>query len=177
LKSVPGSVVRPTSDRLRETLFNILSPQIEGKRLLDLCAGSGAIGIEALSRGAASVTFVESSRRAFQIICENLSHCGITEGVCVVNRDALTALKYFASRQIVFDLVYFDPPYESGLYLPVMHMLGEKGLVSVGGTVICEHHSKLDLLPAYGQLTHYRDVKQGGSTLSFYIREQDEPSR
>jgi len=67
-------------------------------------------------------------------------------------------------------LVYFDPPYESGLYWPVMHLLGEKGLVSIGGTVVCEHYSKLDLLPAYGQLTHYRDVKQGAlrSASTFY---------
>src|SRR5947209_3515989 len=113
LKTLDGLNVRPTSDKLRETVFNIINQRVQGKRFLDLCAGSGAVGIEALSRGATEVTFVEQSRRAHQIISENLQTCGIRTGVHVVNRDALTALKYFASQSVSFDIVYFDPPYES----------------------------------------------------------------
>src|SRR5437762_8840165 len=94
LKSPPSLQTRPTSDRLRETLFNILAPRIEDAQFLDLCAGSGAIGIEALSRGAANVTFVESSRKVAAVISENLRHCGIREDYKFLPRDALTALKY-----------------------------------------------------------------------------------
>src|ERR687884_808487 len=92
LRSPPSDKVRPTSDRLRETLFNVLAPRIEGARFLDLCAGSGAIGIEALSRGAEHVTFIEASRKAAAIISENLRHCGIREDYSFVMRDALAAL-------------------------------------------------------------------------------------
>src|SRR5258708_36328862 len=100
LKTLDGFNVRPTSDKLRETVFNIISLKVKDKRFLDLCAGSGAIGIEAISRGAAEVTFVEQSRRAHEIIGENLRTCGIKDAVRVVNRDAMTALKYFASQTI-----------------------------------------------------------------------------
>ena len=90
LKTLDGLHVRPTSDRLRETVFNILAPRLDGARFLDLCAGSGAIGIEALSRGAGEVTFIENNRRAAQLISENLQHCGIVSGVRVINRDDLS---------------------------------------------------------------------------------------
>ncbi len=83
---------------------------------MDLCAGSGAVGIEALSRGASHVTFVESSRRATEVISENLQHCGIEEGVRIVNRDALSVLKYFATHHLQYDIFYFDPPYDSEIY-------------------------------------------------------------
>jgi 16S rRNA (guanine966-N2)-methyltransferase len=89
LKTLEGSSVRPTSDRLRETLFNILAPRIEEAHFADVCAGSGAVGIEALSRGARHVTFIESSLKAARIISENLRNCGIREGYRVINRDAL----------------------------------------------------------------------------------------
>src|SRR5689334_11571765 len=118
LKTLEGSALRPTSDRMRETLFNILAPRIEGARLLDLCAGSGAIGIEALSRGAAHVTFVEASRKAASVISENLRHCGIRENYRFIARDALAALKYAARDNQQFDIIYFDPPYDSDLYSP-----------------------------------------------------------
>src|SRR5438477_5457814 len=113
LRSPPSMQVRPTSDRLRETLFNILAPRIEGTKFVDLCAGSGAVGIEALSRGAAHVTFVESSRRAADIINENLAHCKIEENFRIINRDAVSVLRYFASHHLQYDIFYFDPPYDS----------------------------------------------------------------
>src|SRR5262245_9173867 len=102
LKTLEGPQIRPTSDRLRETLFNILAPRIEGARFVDLCAGSGAIGIEAMSRGAGSVFFVDSSRKAVATIGENLRHCEIKENVRVINRDAITALKHFSAREMQF---------------------------------------------------------------------------
>ncbi|HMX30377.1 MAG TPA: 16S rRNA (guanine(966)-N(2))-methyltransferase RsmD, partial [Blastocatellia bacterium] len=149
LKTLEGLTVRPTSDRMRETLFNILAPRIEGARFVDLCSGSGAIGIEALSRGAAHVTFVESSRKAATVISENLRHCGIRENYKFVARDALTALKHFARDQQQFDIFYFDPPYDSGLYSPVLWQIARGNLLAEDGILIVEHRRQMVLAPNY----------------------------
>ena len=168
LKTLDGLNVRPTSDKLRETVFNIISQKVQDKRFLDLCAGSGAVGIEAMSRGANEVTFVEQSRRAHQIISDNLRTCGIDNGVHVVNRDALTALKYFAAQSIRFDIIYFDPPYESEIYSPVLFLLGKQEVLNDNGIVIVEHRRNAELAEVFGSLTKYREVKQGDSCLSFF---------
>jgi len=172
LKTLDGLNVRPTSDKLRETVFNIISQKVSGKRFLDLCAGSGAVGIEAISRGAHDVTFVEQSRRAHQIISENLHACGISDGVSVVNRDALTALKYFATQSISFDIIYIDTPYESDVYSPVLFLLGKNNILRDQGIVIVEHRRNVELPEAFGSLEKYREVKQGDSCLSFFRRSE-----
>jgi 16S rRNA (guanine966-N2)-methyltransferase len=172
LKSVEGLKVRPTSDRLRETLFNVLSTSVEGAKFVDLCAGSGAVGIEALSRGAAHVTFVESSRRATDVISENLRHCGITEGVRVINRDVISVLKYFATHHLQYDIFYFDPPYSSEIYSPVMWTLAKHKLIAEAGVVIVEHRRKLTLAPNFDHLRPYREIAQGETCLTFYSLER-----
>ena len=168
LKTLEGLSVRPTSDRLRETIFNILTPRIEGARFADVCAGSGAIGIEALSRGARHVTFVESSLKAARIISENLRNCGIREDYTVINRDAIRALKNLASEKIQFDIIYFDPPYNSDLYTPVMWLIAKHDLLAEDGVVIVEHRRQTPLLPNYDRLRPYRQVTQGDSILTFF---------
>ncbi len=168
LKTLEGLHVRPTSDRLRETLFNILAPRIEGARLVDLCAGSGAIGIEALSRGAAEVTFIENNRRAAQLISENLQHCGIAAGVRLINRDALSALKYLAEQQLHYDIVYLDPPYDSQLYSPILWLLAKHSLLADAGVVIVEHRRQFPLDTCYGELCAYRVLTQGETQLTFF---------
>src|SRR5437870_4789708 len=150
LKTLEGLNIRPTSDRLRETVFNIIGLRVKNKRFLDLCAGSGAIGIEAISRGAEAVTFVEQSRRAHQIISDNLHTCGINKNVHVVNRDALTALKYYSSQGIKFDIIYFDPPYDSEVYSPVLFLLGTHDILDDDGIVIVEHRKQLDMSESFG---------------------------
>jgi 16S rRNA (guanine966-N2)-methyltransferase len=177
LKTLEGSSVRPTSDRLRETLFNILAPRIEETRFADVCAGSGAIGIEALSRGARHVTFVESSLKAARIISENLRNCGIREGYKVINRDALRALKNLASEQAQFDIIYFDPPYDSEIHTPVMWLIAKHDLLAEDGVVIVEHRRQTPLLPNYDRLRPYRQVAQGDSILTFFGVEAVEGSR
>jgi len=177
LKTLEGLSVRPTSDRLRETLFNILAPRIEGARFADLCAGSGAIGIEALSRGARHVTFIESSLKAARIISENLRNCGIREGYRVINRDALRALKNLASEQAQFDIIYFDPPYNSEIHTPVMWIIEMHDLLAEDGVVIVEHRRQTPLLPNYDRLRPYRQVAQGDSLLTFFGVEAVEGSR
>jgi 16S rRNA (guanine966-N2)-methyltransferase len=168
LKTLEGLSVRPTSDRLRETLFNILTPRIGEARFADICAGSGAIGIEALSRGARHVTFIESSLKVARIISENLRNCGIREDYRVINRDALRALKNLASEDARFDIIYFDPPYNSEIYTPVMWLIAKRDLLADDGVVIVEHRRQTPLLPNYDRLRPYRQVTQGESILTFF---------
>jgi 16S rRNA (guanine(966)-N(2))-methyltransferase RsmD len=168
LRTVEGADVRPTSDRLRETLFNILAPRMRGSRFLDLCAGSGAVGIEALSRGASEVVFIESSRRACLVIEANLRMLSLDDGVRLICRDARAALTQLAETSAQFDIVFFDPPYASGLYDDVLNKLAASTVVLPGSIVIVEHRAKDRVAPAYSNLELYRQVKQGESLLSFY---------
>jgi len=168
LKTLEGLSVRPTSDRLRETIFNILTPRIEGARFADVCAGSGAIGVEALSRGARHVTFIESSLKAVRIISENLRSCGIRKDYRVINRDAIRALKNLASEKAQFDIIYFDPPYNSELYAPVMWVIAKHDLLAEDGVVIVEHRRQSPLQPNYDRLRPYRQLAQGESHLTFF---------
>jgi len=153
---------------LRETLFNILTPRIHGSRLLDICAGSGAVGIEALSRGAVSVTFIERSRHACGVIEANLTMLGITSGATTVNRDVASALKRLEQESERFDVAFFDPPYASEIYGQVMRRLGSGNLLSAGALVVVEHRAKAPPEPEYGKLRIFRELRQGESALAFY---------
>lgn len=169
LKSPPTSKVRPTSDRLRETLFNILSPRIPGARFLDLCAGSGAIGIEAISRGATRATFVDNSREMCTIIETNLNTLDISkDNYSIFSIDSLDFLRQ-RNADGQFDIVYFDPPYKSD-YQDVLKLLGgEAGqLLASDALVIAEHFHKHELPEVVATLKRFRLVRQGDSSLSFY---------
>jgi 16S rRNA (guanine(966)-N(2))-methyltransferase RsmD len=168
LRTVSGLKVRPTSDRLRETLFNILASRINHSRFLDVCAGSGAVGIEALSRGADEVTLIERNRQACNAIRTNLNALGITQNVTVINRDASVALNQLEQDARQFDLLYFDPPYASELYKSVMRQLGSGTLLTDNSVVIVEHRIKTPPEAQYGSLELFRNVKQGESGLAFY---------
>lgn len=168
LHTVGGLTVRPTSDRLRETLFNILAPQINGSRFLDICAGSGAVGIEALSRGAGAVTFIDRSRTACNAIEANLDALGIESSVTIINRDASPALRRLEQESRRFDIAFFDPPYASEIYDRVMKQLGSGKLPLAGAIVVVEHRAKTPPEPEYGKLKLFREVKQGESALAFY---------
>ena len=168
LRTVGGLAVRPTSDRLRETLFNILATKIDGSRVLDLCAGSGAVGIEALSRGATAVTFIDLSRAACKVIEANLDTIGSLGSARIVNRDASSALRRLEKETARFDIVFFDPPYSSEVYGQVLKQLGLGGILDGDATVIVEHRAKTPPEPAYGKLRIFREVKQGDSALAFY---------
>ncbi len=166
--------IRPTSDRLRETLFNVLAPRIEETRFLDLCAGSGAVGIEALSRGASFVTFVDRSRKMCGLVEANLDLCGVPEDQTeVVLSEASEFLRRATTRgEASWDIAFFDPPYEVD-YSPVLMAFGEGSLLTrdegTGGSVlIVEHHHKNQLRDEAGQLRRWRILKQGDSCLSFY---------
>jgi 16S rRNA (guanine(966)-N(2))-methyltransferase RsmD len=170
LKSPPDGKTRPTSDRLRETLFNILHPRIgEETRFLDLCAGSGAVGIEAISRGVKHATFVDIARRNCALIEENLDLLQIPENQTeIILSDAEKFLKNSAGN---FDIVYFDPPYSED-YLDILKKFGEtdSALLSEEGIFVAEHYTKQMLPDLMGELRRWRLLKQGDSCLSFYER-------
>jgi 16S rRNA (guanine(966)-N(2))-methyltransferase RsmD len=171
LLSPPSLETRPTSDRLRETLFNILSPRIQGVRFLDLCAGSGAVGIEALSRGTAHVTFVDQSRPMCALIEANLETLGVDQdAVAIVSTEATEFLRRRVQKKDEpFDIIFFDPPYAADYELVLSFLAEQAAALLVGeGLLIVEHHRKNDLQEEFGGLNRYRVVKQGDSCLSFY---------
>jgi len=169
LKSPPDFKTRPTSDRLRETLFNIILPRIDDEaRFLDLCAGTGAVGIEALSRGVGFAKFVDKSRKACGLIEQNLDLLAIPEEqTSVVNSPAEKILS--KENQDSWDMIFFDPPYSDD-YSPVLKAIGlnESGGISEFGILIVEHHSKTILPDMVGEIRRWRIVNQGESQLSFY---------
>jgi 16S rRNA (guanine966-N2)-methyltransferase len=173
LRSLPGLDLRPTADRLRETLFNVLTAgnptALEGSVWIDLYAGTGAVGIEALSRGAAKVYFVESSDKATELIRKNLQSLGITSGFEVLKDDAVRSLRNLQARKIIADFVYIDPPYcMEAAYTQTLTALAGSSLLKPEGIVIAEHDKRVDPGEELGQLRRSRHLKQGDSALSFY---------
>lgn len=170
LQSLPGLELRPTADRLRETLFNVLTAgnpaALEGTIWVDLYAGTGAIGIEAISRGASMVHFVESSEGAVRVIRKNLASLGIGTGFQILKQDSIRALR---SNETVADFIFLDPPYEmEEAYREVLETLSTSGLLKNESIVIAEHQKKYDPREAFGSLRRYRKIVQGDAALSFY---------
>jgi 16S rRNA (guanine966-N2)-methyltransferase len=164
-----GVETRPTSDRLRETLFNVVAPSIAGSVWLDLFAGSGAIGIEALSRGAQSVYFVEFSGAAARIIRKNLHTLEISEEADIFERDVMTALRTLNTRGVVCNFIFLDPPYRKlDDYEQALNFISRSRLLSQGGQVIAEHDKHFDPGDAFGLLRRHRTLRQGDAVLSFY---------
>ena len=175
LRSLKGQMLRPTSDRLRETLFNILGSALEGAAFVDLYAGTGAVGIEALSRGARQTIFVEQHAPAVVLIRRNLESLGINRGATVLAVDALRGLALLAARKKVaepgFDCIFLDPPYAAAEdYARVLEYLGSADLLAPGAIVVAEHHRKFDLREEAGALRRFRVLRQGDAALSFYRR-------
>jgi len=172
-----GAQTRPTSDRLRETLFNVLGPSVQDSVWLDLFAGSGAIGIEALSRGARMVHLVESSSRAVRAIRSNLASLKISQGFEIIEREAAAALPLLESKVVVCDFCFLDPPYrKAGDYEHVLNFLGRSKLLKPSGLVIAEHDKHLDPGEIFGDLHRRRILRQGDAVLSFYVRGTVDPT-
>ena len=138
LKTIPGTDTRPTQDRIKETLFNILQRDVPGCRFLDLFAGTGAIGIEALSRGAQRAVFVDNARKAVACIRENLAHTHMETEATIMDTDALAAIRRLSLQGARFDIIFLDPPYDAGLEMPVLRALDASGILAVNGLVIVE---------------------------------------
>jgi 16S rRNA (guanine(966)-N(2))-methyltransferase RsmD len=189
LSAPPGLATRPTSDRLRETLFNVLAPRIAGAAFLDLYAGSGAVGIEALSRGAASVTFVERAPAALRVLRTNLARLGLATGFRIHPGSVGAFLRRAADagpkperheirercevffKRGLYEVVFLDPPYDAAPeYAVALGLLGgaSVGLLAPGALVVAEHRRKERLEDSYGSLKRTRLLEQGDAALSFY---------
>jgi 16S rRNA (guanine(966)-N(2))-methyltransferase RsmD len=180
LTAPPGTDTRPTSDRLRETLFNILGPRVAGSRFADLFAGTGAVGIEAISRGAAHVFFAENAPPALKALKTNLTNLKIAGGYSVEDRGTTALLQRLLKLRDPLDLIFLDPPYDSeNDYTQTLGFLGSPAHAQVlapDALVLAEHASK-GFQPAdrYGRLTRARLYKQGDTTVSFYAPEPPSP--
>ena len=169
LKTLPGQATRPTSARVREALFNIWQGKIAGCRWLDLCAGNGSMGAEALCRGASEVVGIEKNGRACTIIKQNWQQVAQPEQKFRVLRgDAIVRLKSLTGSK--FDLIYFDPPYDSYLYLPVLRAIAHHQLLSSTGEIAVEHNPKLWQAAEILGLEISREKYYGNTNLTFYSR-------
>jgi 16S rRNA (guanine966-N2)-methyltransferase len=176
LTAPPGLSTRPTSDRLRETLFNVLAPHIQGAAFLDRYAGSGAVGIEALSRGAARVTFVERAAPALKILRANLDRLSINSGFRIHSGSTASYLRGPRSGAAEFNVVFLDPPYDAANeYATILHLLGGEAsaFLASDAIVIAEHRKKETLESNYGSLLRTRLLEQGDAALSFYAANPD----
>lgn len=170
LQSTTSQKVRPTARRIREVAFKILYRRIRAKRFLDLCAGCGTVGIEAISRGAIISTFVERSAKMCSFIKKNLATCGIKEGHGeIVEMEVAPFLKKMWKRRRYWDVVYFDPPYNADNE-EVLKYLSRGAGITPGGVLVIEHHSEMFFPEKIGVLKRFRVVVQGETTLSFYER-------
>ena len=180
-------IVRPTADRVKESIFSILQKQIVDAHFLDLCAGTGNMGIEALSRGARHVTFLERDPRCIQMIERNLRICGLTtepraarkptDTICLLRRDAVKGITYLQKQAAVFEVIYFDPPYATGLqggselYTSCLASLAKNALLRTNGTLLVEHAKQFVIPDTVGNLTRSRQANYGDTVVSFYQKE------
>ncbi len=168
LKAVPGSSTRPTTDKVKEAIFNIIGPYFDGGQGLDLFAGSGGLGIEALSRGADKVIFVDRDGKAIQTIHENIRNCDFEEKAEIYRNDADRALKAILKRDLAFDYIFLDPPYRKQQLLKLLKVIDENNLLSEQGTILCEHESDVELPENVGRLVQQKHENYGIISISIY---------
>lgn len=169
LRTLKGPNLRPTSDQLRETLFDVLGPRVADSRFLDAYAGSGAVGLEAISRGASEVVFIERHRPAAEFVRTNLEALRITSGFRLMTCQALTGLERLEEEGVRFDFVFLDPPYaEIREYHHALRQLGRSELLLPASFVIAEHFRHCVLEERYGALRRSRLLRHGDAQLAFY---------
>lgn len=169
LTAPKGWETRPTSDRLRETLFNVLAPCIQGAVFADLFAGTGAVGIEAISRGARAVYFAENARPPLKALLANLERFGLPSEAVVEPAGTLPLLRKLAKQKALLDLVFLDPPYnESSAYQETLTLLGELPILAADAVVVAEHARRSTLADVFGHLNKYRVLVQGDASLTFF---------
>jgi 16S rRNA (guanine966-N2)-methyltransferase len=179
LLGIKGNQIRPTLDQVREVLFNILGHDLSGEYFLDLFGGSGAIGIEALSRGAEKVVWVEKNRQSQDLIYANLKKCRFFNDESepsffnwdVLKIDALKALAVLEKMDLIFDVVYIDPPFADNLYEKCLMSLSRSQLLKKGSLIVVEHHNKNILQKKYGKLVLDDQRRLGDTSLTFYSAE------
>ncbi|MFS0778758.1 16S rRNA (guanine(966)-N(2))-methyltransferase RsmD [Neobacillus sp. 3P2-tot-E-2] len=174
LKAVPGNTTRPTTDKVKEALFNMIGPYFDGGSGLDLFAGSGGLGLEALSRGLDKVIFVDREAKAIQTIHENIQNCKMEDKAEVYRNDADRALKALIKREIHFDYIFLDPPYKKQQLVSLVEKISEHRLVTNGGFIICEHSHDVVLPERAGGFSRYKQEKYGIIAITIYSRFSEE---
>ena len=175
IQTLKGTQLRPTSDQMRETLFDVLGPSVRGSKFLDAYAGSGAVGLEALSRGAKEAVFVESHRAASDLIRRNLAALKMEDGFYLMTTKVLTAIERLNEEGEPFDFIFLDPPYsEANEYHHTLRQLGRSRLVAPGSLVIAEHSRHYFLEEKYNRLERARSIRHGDTQLTFYKLGQEE---
>lgn len=175
LRSVPGFDTRPTSDKIKETLFNIIGPDIPGSRFLDLFSGTGGIGIEALSRGSSFCVFVENDARAVRCIRENLQHTRLEDDALVLPKNVLSAISDLAVRKYAFDIIYMDPPYKAGYEESVLKALAGSGIMNEDTLVIIEAQKNNDLDFIEDTSFRIERIKDYKTNRHFFLKLKDLP--
>ncbi|CAH2713380.1 MULTISPECIES: 16S rRNA (guanine(966)-N(2))-methyltransferase RsmD [Neobacillus] len=170
LKAVPGNSTRPTTDKVKEALFNMIGPYFDGGIGLDLFAGSGGLGLEALSRGLDQVIFVDRDPKAIQVIHENINACKFEKKTEVYRNDADRALKALIKRGISFDYIFLDPPYKNEKLVSLMEKMDQAELVKTDGIVVCEHSFDVILPQIAGRFTQTKHEKYGIIAVTIYSR-------
>lgn len=175
LATPKGYKTRPTSDRIKESIFDILGDEIKGRSVLDLYAGSGNLGIEALSRGANRIVFVERSRQALQSITKNLSQCGMMGGAEILSKDALRAIGILNQKGERFDLIFIDPPYERGLIQKTLMKLKSLTIYHEDSILIIQHNRREPLPETLNEFNLIRQRKIGDTLISFLSPRKQPP--
>lgn len=170
LEALAGIKTRPTSDRVKEALFSILTSRFDfsGRRVLDLCAGTGGLGIEALSRGAACCCFIEKDRDVKELLDKNLKSTSFSNLSNVIMLDAVNGLKLLARRAEIFDFIFFDPPYATKLYNPVLELIAERNLLAEDGVLVVESASRNSLDVSFGKIVRTDRRIYGDTSLEFF---------
>jgi len=173
LSTFPKNIIRPTRDMVREAVFNTLGDSIRDASFLDIFAGTGSTGIEALSRGASDATFIENERRAADVIKKNLAITGFEGQSLIMAADYVRALKKLSSRKAKFAIIYVDPPYQSGFYDRCIRLIDEGELLIPNGILIAESFKKMDLLHKFGYIELTREKLYGETRISYYINTKE----
>jgi 16S rRNA (guanine966-N2)-methyltransferase len=174
LKAVAGNTTRPTTDKVKESIFNIIGPFFNGGIAVDLFAGSGGLGIETLSRGAAHALFIEKDNRAYQMLQENIKKCRYAEVSELFRTDATRAVKALLKREIEIDYLFVDPPYHKIEYYDLVGTLVDGGKVSEDAIIMCEHSNEVTLPDSYGQFSCVRQETYGSTIISIYRYVEEE---
>lgn len=169
LKAVPGNTTRPTTDKVKESIFNMIGPYYDGGLALDLFGGSGGLGIEAISRGMDKVIFVDRDKFAITTIHQNIDSCGIDKGqVEIYRNDAERALKAIMKRELLFDLILLDPPYKDQKLIDLITFIEEKNILDKSGLIMTEHSNDVVLPSEIGALFLSRQETYGLTVISIY---------
>lgn len=168
IKAVPGTKTRPTSDKVKEAVFHRLGPYFEGGEALDLFAGTGSLGLEALSRGFSKSVFIDQASQALKTIKLNINQCRCGDRSEVYRNDAERGLEALARRERSFDAVFLDPPYAAGKIPILLEKLNDLKIINKGGFVLCEHASKETLPEQIGSLQKNREDTYGDTMITIY---------